>query len=183
MMTRPRINGAASGALEAARAALAALSVKDREMLVKSAETSALETAASVVFKHYETIKGALAEAGLPAGDVIIITSDGESVDPEEYLDVECPQCGMHPNDDDADDADDDDDDDDDDDGGPVKAIDGPTSIRKLKAFMHKNKLTSIEVAEELGVSTQAVNAWLDKRNNPRAENRAMIYDLCGLAY
>ena len=178
------VNTSTDALLNTARAAFAALNSIDRAQFVRSAEHQERKAAAAVILPIFEKLRAKLDQAGCPVSErVIIITSDGECLDADDYASGECPHCGMFPTGNDDDDDDDDDDDYDFPDG-PVLEINGPLAIRRLKAYMLKNEVSSEDAAEELEVSLACVKGWLSgKIKNPREENRAMIHDYIGLPY
>ena len=48
---------------------------------------------------------------------------------------------------------------------------------RRFKDWKQRNKIADADLAEQLGVSRQAVNHWLTGRNEP---NLSDFFDLCG---
>ncbi len=156
-----------------------ALSDEDREELEEDANC---EKAAEVILPIFGALQAKLIEAGLPAGDVIIITSDGEMFDPETYnLDLL--------EDDEDDDDDEDYEDEDDDDDEDEEELDGRECLTKLRAFVKKQDkkkkgLSLKDTADELDISLRTIKTWLNqdfRRSDikvPRQENCLMILDM-----
>lgn len=116
-----------------------------------------------IVTSAYSSIAANLKAIGIKASDPIIITSEGELIDPDDYFSDEA----------DAEDEEGEEYEEVEDDILPDDIpLDGAKLIKKLKKWYKQTETwTQTDIAGALGVSPSTINSWLDGRvKSPRDE-------------